>query len=375
MRYKRKILLLIIIAIFFIPYIEVHAVTAPTLKISSNNYSIGDEAILDDINEVECGKTLQLYGTIVQGYPRNDGKDIRMIVQQKDLEGIIWTSNNEGIAKVDSTGKVAGIAVGETTITAEYKSYSRDYEIKVTPRTGIEFLDSEDETIKVINKEYNFKIGLNNIPDSEKEKISIMISNENIAKITELDLCDSNVCPSGTSVIAKIKTISAGKTTITATINYNGTNYSDSYEFEVLESEYHLSLSTNGSSALPTSIAIGKQIQLKAILKSYNGSLEPEDVTDKDVTWESSDEKIATVDNKGLVSTIEKGTVTITAKYKINDEIVTTAYNLRVADTNNSTLIVGIPNTAAEKTIVLCVLGILMIFFGGGLIIHNLLKI
>lgn len=45
-------------------------------------------------------------------------------------------------------------------------------------------------------------------------------------------------------------------------------------------------------------------------------TIEPSNTTDKKITWSSSDENIATVDNKGLVTGISNGEVTITATTK-----------------------------------------------------------
>lgn len=45
-------------------------------------------------------------------------------------------------------------------------------------------------------------------------------------------------------------------------------------------------------------------------------TIEPSNTTDKKITWSSSDETIATVDNKGLVTGISNGEVTITATTK-----------------------------------------------------------
>lgn len=45
-------------------------------------------------------------------------------------------------------------------------------------------------------------------------------------------------------------------------------------------------------------------------------TIEPSNTTDKKITWTSSDESIATVDNKGLVTGISNGEVTITATTK-----------------------------------------------------------
>lgn len=54
-----------------------------------------------------------------------------------------------------------------------------------------------------------------------------------------------------------------------------------------------------------TELEIGETISLSANIK-------PSNVTDKTVTWKSSNKKIATVSEKGKVTAISKGTVTIT---------------------------------------------------------------
>lgn len=54
-------------------------------------------------------------------------------------------------------------------------------------------------------------------------------------------------------------------------------------------------------------LEVGKTLQLKATIK-------PADVTDATLTWTSSNEAVATVDAKGLVTAVKAGTVNITAK-------------------------------------------------------------
>ena len=53
-------------------------------------------------------------------------------------------------------------------------------------------------------------------------------------------------------------------------------------------------------------ITVGETVTVKA-------TISPENATHKNVVWTSSDETIAEVDSKGVVTALKEGTVTITA--------------------------------------------------------------
>ena len=63
-----------------------------------------------------------------------------------------------------------------------------------------------------------------------------------------------------------------------------------------------------------SSVTVGDTVNVKAIIK-------PDEFSDKRVTWESSDETIATVDENGLVTTRAIGTVRITGKSEANPDM------------------------------------------------------
>ena len=63
-----------------------------------------------------------------------------------------------------------------------------------------------------------------------------------------------------------------------------------------------------------SSVTVGDTVNVKAIIK-------PDEFSDKRVTWKSSDETIATVDENGLVTTRAIGTVRITGKSEANPDM------------------------------------------------------
>lgn len=98
----------------------------------------------------------------------------------------------------------------------------------------------------------------------------------------------------------KVTALSQGITTITVT-TIDGSNVAATCEINVIRLATSISLNFQRLSA-----EVGSTYQLIATVL-------PEDATNKDVVWSSSDEKVATVDKNGLVSVISKGICTITA--------------------------------------------------------------
>lgn len=108
---------------------------------------------------------------------------------------------------------------------------------------------------------------------------------------TEIASVDSN---------GKVTALSQGITTITVT-TIDGSNVAATCEINVIRLATSISLNFQRLSA-----EVGSTYQLIATIL-------PEDATNKDVVWSSSDEKVATVDKNGLVSVISKGICAITA--------------------------------------------------------------
>ncbi|MBR3660768.1 MAG: Ig domain-containing protein [Bacilli bacterium] len=114
----------------------------------------------------------------------------------------------------------------------------------------------------------------------------------------------------------KIKGLNIGKATITVTSSNGKTT---TCVVEVVSNEVSvekISLTSNNST-----IEVGSVIQINAII-------EPDNATNRDLVWESSDTSIATVDNKGVVKGLKGGIVTITAKTKEGKVIGTTTITI-----------------------------------------------
>lgn len=180
------------------------------------------------------GESLKLVATLVYGMSSHVG-DI-------SSNGTIWSSDNNSVLSVDNNGLVTAIEKGTASITAKYTTNegvtimsSYDIEVKnengSSEAVGIRFYYDGPGPAMVLNSEEKFSVGLENIPETEKEKIEFKIENENIAKITNIDYGQNFA-----DAVATVKYLSAGKTKLIATLNYNGKTYSASYDLDVSNS-------------------------------------------------------------------------------------------------------------------------------------------
>ncbi|MFA6842797.1 MAG: Ig-like domain-containing protein [Bacilli bacterium] len=221
---------------------------------------------------LKVGETNQLSATIT---PSN-----------ADTTGVVWSSDDENIVTVDQTGAITGVNAGNAKVTLANAdgSIKDSTNIIVDPAeaTGIE-ISGESE----IAKGYTAQLTATILPDKATGIVVWESSDETVATVDE-----------STGVVT---TLEVGEVTITATIS--GTEISDTFDMSVIIIE-------------PTAIEITSEESVTTIKVPETTQLGIAYTPEKafaTVTWSSSDETIATVDQSGVVTAKGVGVVTITA--------------------------------------------------------------
>jgi uncharacterized protein YjdB len=195
---------------------------------------------------------------------------------------IVWTSNAPSVATVNNQGLVKAIAKGNAKITATAKDNNIASSVDVNvyqPVTGIT-LDKKDVTI---NAGETTKLVSSVLPtDADDLSVSWYSSDEDIATVSENGL-----------ITAK----KAGKTEVYAVTNDEGLKAS--CNVTVLQPVTGVVLDKSSINLSE----IGSSIQLTA-------TVEPEDASNKSVTWGSSDTKVVIV-SKGKAVCTGYGTAVI----------------------------------------------------------------
>ena len=197
---------------------------------------------------------------------------------------IIWESSDDTIATVDSNGQITAKKVGTAKIIASSNGAEEECNITVIDNIKLKeiTLNKENITIKEQSSE-TLKV-IYNPSDATNKKVTWKSSNNDIVKV------DSN---------GKITGISPGSAVITAVSKDGGLVATSKVTVEALSKKV-ISVKLDKKEL---SLEAGKESTLKAII-------DPDYAEIKDVTWKSSDEKIATVKD-GIVTAIKKGTAEI----------------------------------------------------------------
>ena len=163
---------------------------------------------------------------------------------------------------------------------------------------GMKFVDKAvratnvvlDKTELTLNKGMKYSLTMTVTPATFTDEVSWKSTNVDVAAIAE----DGTVTAKG-----------AGQATIKVTVG----EVSATCKVNVVQPV--------------TSIYLNKTALEMTALDTYQlqASVYPSEANNKEVSWESSDEKVATVDENGLVQAKEKGTAVITAKAKDGSEV------------------------------------------------------
>ena len=255
-----------------------------------------------------------------------------------------WSSDNSSIATVTATGKVKAIAVGTAIITAKAEDKVATCRIDVTE----EIIEAEDIVIS--------PTGAQTLQPGEELQLTATISPENATNKSVIWSSDDRDIAM-VDATGLVKAIDEGVAIITASIGKLTATCKLTVAREIIEVT-SVEITPEG----PITITEGEELQLTA-------TVAPENATNKEVTWSSSDKTIATVSETGLVTAIAAGEATITASAgTMSASVEVTIENVYVAVTDIITNVEGdmlklhwgetfqlelsvVPENATEQTI------------------------
>lgn len=228
--------------------------------------------IVSDKTEIKIGETVQLKAEIEPLNATN--------------KKVKWTSSDDDIASVDDNGLVTAKAVGQATITvtSEDNKSKQDFVVIIVPEVAV--------TDVVVNPlECSLK------PD-EKVELTATVYPENATnKNVTWSSSDKNIAVVSQSGV--VTAVREGKAEITATTE-------DGNKQAVCKVTVEFPVTGITLSKTEETMPAGKSFSLSA-------TVEPENATNKNVVWSSSDETVATVDDNGLVTTVKDGVTDIKA--------------------------------------------------------------
>lgn len=227
------------------------------------------------------------------------GQSVTLSAQTLDAAGNVlsgrvvgWSSNDQTVATVDNNGVVTGIAAGTVTISASSEGQTSAATVQVTSVVGPAML------VVVSPPQANVAVGQNvQLSAVVRDANGTVMSNAPVTWST------SNIFLAGVSSTGLVTGVAAGTATITAT--------SGSARGTATISVQAQQVAVDRIDVTPRDVSIdpGKTVQLTATLRDKQGNV----LTGRTVTWTSSDTRLATVTNTGLVTGIRKGTVNIIA--------------------------------------------------------------
>lgn len=240
---------------------------------------------------------------------------------------IEWTSSDESVATVDATGMVVAVSAGEADITASVTDSEMSAVCKVTVKVAAKDITVPDNLdVKLYDGNETTVEATVSPADATDVKVSYASTDEAVATVDKdgkVQILQPGECDIVTTLTQEGKKVVEKKTHIKAF-----------YEVEGITLDKTEGILTAGNTV------------------TLNATVLPEEIADETiVTWTSSDEKVATVDENGKVTAIAAGEATITA----NAGEKSTTYKLtvqakKVAQTSNKTYSSSSSNSSAAVT-------------------------
>lgn len=298
---------------------------------------------------MEKGETQQLeieYGT-------DDKAEQEKIAEAASKLTIEWTSSDEEVVTVDATGLITAVGAGEADVTASAKdvniSSTTHVKVVITP-TGVE----APETLELVTNGENSKnLDAKMTPEDATEvKLAYTSSDESVATVDENGLVTAvadGECTITTYVVADAPATAETATQEAAAVVTDEEKTTEDENSEATTDSETVTVPDNLDSAFgvvpeglsaTTKVTVTTKVEgitldkTEGILNVGNtvtitATVAPEEATNSAVTWSSSDESVATVDETGKITAVATGNATITATSE-DDSSVSANYELTV---------------------------------------------
>ncbi|MBO5518292.1 MAG: Ig-like domain-containing protein [Firmicutes bacterium] len=241
-------------------------------------------------------------------------------------QNITWTSSDESLATVDETGLVTFHATTEGTVkitatpaNADIKPVTKNITIKHLTLKDVTYTISTPITVYAgaeqaysISFTPNYALDVLGIDDLE-----IYWSVESTDGKSEATISEDGV----------LNPITPGKIKVKALLNIE-TGATAAKNITIKEP-----ILVNKLSISPANVTLKIEGE-KVPTKTLSASVSPYNATNKNITWTSSDENVATVNSNGVVTAVGEGTAVITAASEGNPDVTATA-TITVEDLNN----------------------------------------
>lgn len=305
-------------------------------------------------SEVEMGSTLQLSAGLTPSDADN-------------ADELVWTTSDATVAQVNESGNVTPVSPGKATISAAVGSVADSFEVTVLPLAESE-VNIELSAVKVaMNTGETQKVTATVVPEDRASEIAWSSTDNQVLSVDS----DGTVTALGNgvaSVVASIGSLSVSSDPIAVTTPVSGISLdSSTLQLFVGGSVSTLKATVSPSTASNAAVTWSSSDPAVATVDSEGGvmpvatgsavitatsvdggfaavcavsvtqavegvsldkesvaiiganatkliaTVAPDDATDKDVTWASSDEAVATVDASGAVTAAGKGKAIVTA--------------------------------------------------------------
>lgn len=210
--------------------------------------------------------------------------------EQNPLAGrpVVWSTSNAEVAKVDANGNVSAMSAGTATITATSEGKSGAATVTVSPGSVASVAVTPSPLSMSVGQTTQLAVTL-------KDAVGNVLNGRTVA------WSSSSTTVATVSAQGLVTAVAPGTATITA-----------SSEGKTGTASLTIAKLAVGSVTVDPQgpmLVLGKNAQLTATVRDVNGNV----VTDREVSWSSSNSGVATVSASGVVTSVALGTATITA--------------------------------------------------------------